>query len=119
MHKKYRENVQSSEVKKHEVKVIDLSGLLPTLERGASTRAKTLGWWKRCRGSSVQPAFTALRSGLICRFGAGHLAFRLAEAFPPRLLPHPLGLTVSTLSGDLYPRDYPNIEVKAQYLNLP
>ncbi|MGC8935925.1 MAG: hypothetical protein ACP5KV_00970 [Candidatus Methanomethylicaceae archaeon] len=45
--------------------------------------------------------------GHICRFGAGHLASWLAEAFPPRLLPHSLGLTVSTFSGDLYPRDYP------------
>lgn len=49
--------------------------------------------------------------------GAGHLVFRLAEAFPPRLLPHSPGLTVSTLSGDLYPRDYPMLKTDAQHLS--
>ena len=37
----------------------------PTLSHGASTRAKTLGWWRRCRGSSVRPRLHAHRTHLL------------------------------------------------------
>jgi hypothetical protein len=30
----------------------------------------------------------------------------LAKAFPPRLLPHFIGFIVSTLSGNLHPKDF-------------
>ena len=49
---------------------------------------------RRLDGESVAevPAFARgfTHIGHVCRFRAGHIAFRLAEAFPPRLPPHPL-----------------------------
>ena len=43
-------------------------------------------------GFAEVPAFARgfARIGHICWFGAGHLAFRLAEAFPPDCYPIPL-----------------------------
>jgi len=78
---------------------------------------------RRLDGGSVAevPAFSmALRRCVLASSAGlgGHIAFRLAEAFPPRMLPHSLGLTVSTLPGDLHPRDCLTLKVKAQHLSF-
>ena len=73
-------------------------------------------------GVAEVPAFARgfTHIGHICWFGAGHpdAQRRLAWAFPPRLLPHSPGLIVSTLSGDLYPRDCLMLKTEVQHLSL-
>ena len=77
---------------------------------------------RRLDGGGVAgvPAFARgfTRTGHICWFGAGRLAFRLAGAFPPDCYPFPLNSPFPPLRATSIQGAIPTLKAEAQHLSF-